>query len=274
MTVELIRNYVVGYPWNLLGNSQVDNVPLSRIATVTGVYGLSFEIALVNTVFAATFLVHKTRRKAMIAAALVSSIALQSERFVRLEPIPTDAQATLVQQNVPIRDDWNYETYDKLLKELATISVAPTNPSGTPGLIVWPESPAPFFLNDGRFMEEVSGIAKKNNAYVVAGSIGLRSESKGLPDEIYNSAAVISPQGALAARYDKVHLVPFGEYVPFRRWLSFAKALTGEVGNFVAGNDRSPRDASGDTGQESSSVTNRCSRMKCESLRRMVLTIS
>jgi len=240
VAVELIRNYVVGYPWNLLGNSQVDNVPLSRIATVTGVYGLSFEIALVNTVFAATFLVHKTRRKAMIAAALVSSIALQSERFVLLDPIPTDSQATLVQQNVPIRDDWNFETYDKLLKELATISVAPANSSGTPGLLVWPESPAPFFLNDGRFIEEVSTIAKKNNSYVIAGSIGLRSESKGTPDEIYNSAAVISPQGALAARYDKVHLVPFGEYVPFRRWLSFAKALTGEVGNFVAGNDRSP----------------------------------
>jgi apolipoprotein N-acyltransferase len=240
VTVELVRNYVVGYPWNLLGNSQVDNVPLSRIATVTGVYGLSFEIALVNTVFAATFLVHKTRRKAMIAAALVASIALQSERFVRLDPTPTDAQATLVQQNVPIRDDWNYDSYDKLLNELSTISVASANPKGEPGLIVWPESPAPFLLNDGHFVDAVGTIAKKNNAYLIAGSIGLRSETKGLPDEIFNSAAVISPPGVVAARYDKVHLVPFGEYVPFRRWLSFAKALTGEVGNFVAGGDRSP----------------------------------
>jgi apolipoprotein N-acyltransferase len=240
VTVELIRNYVFGFPWNLLGNAQVDNVPLSRIATVTGVYGLSFEIALVNTVFAATFLVDKSRRKAMIAAALVSSIALQSERFVRLDPTPTDSQATLVQQDVPIRDDWNYENYDKLLNELAAISVAPASPNGEPGLIVWPESPAPFFLNDRRFMDAVSGVAKKSNAFVVAGSIGLRSQKNRTPDEIYNSAAVISPDGVEASRYDKVHLVPFGEYIPFRRMLSFAKALTGEVGNFVPGGDRAP----------------------------------
>lgn len=240
VSVEMIRNYVVGVPWDLLGTSQVDNVPLSRVATVTGVYGLSFEIALVNTVFAATFLVHKSRRKAMIAAALVSSIALQSERLVRLEPTPADSPATLVQQNVPIRDDWNYDNYSKLLDELGTISTLPTNPSGNPGLIVWPESPAPFFLNDNYFVSAVGNIAKKNNAFVVAGSIGLHTEKNGAPDEIYNSAAVISPQGVLAARYDKVHLVPFGEYVPFRKFLSFAKALTGEVGNFVPGNDRSP----------------------------------
>jgi len=240
VTVELIRNYIIGFPWDLLGTAQVDNIPLSRIATVTGVYGLSFEIALVNTVFAATFLVHKTRRTAMIAAALVSSIALQSERFVKVEAIPADSQAALVQQNVPIRDDWNVENYSKLLEELSAISVVPQNPSGTPGLIVWPESPAPFFLNDGEFVRALSEVTRRNNAFVIAGSIGSPAEKKARLDEIYNSAVVIGPPGVVASRYDKVHLVPFGEYVPFRRILSFAKALTGEVGNFVSGNDRSP----------------------------------
>jgi apolipoprotein N-acyltransferase len=240
VSVELIRNYVVGFPWDLLGTSQVDNVPLTRIATVTGVYGLSFEIALVNTVFAATFLVHRTRRKAMIGAALVASIALQSEQFVHLEAIPADTPATLVQQNAPIRDDWNVESYDKLLTELGTISTAATGPNGTPGLIVWPESPAPFFLNDARFVQAVSSVAQKNNAFLVVGSIGLRPEASGAPDEVFNSAAIVSPQGVVGSRYDKVHLVPFGEYIPFRKVLSFAKALTGEVGNFVAGNDRTP----------------------------------
>ena len=239
VTVELIRTYVVGFPWDLLGTAQVDNVPLSRIATVTGVYGLSFEIALVNTVFAATFLVHKSRRKAMIAAALVSSIALQSEQLVRFEPVPSDSQATLVQQNVPIRDDWNYEDYDKLLSELSAISTTPPG-SARPGLIVWPESPAPFFLNDQRFVGTVSAVARNADAYLIAGSIGLRPDTKSTAEEIYNSAVLVSPQGGMVARYDKVHLVPFGEYVPFARVLSFAKALTGEVGNFVSGNDRAP----------------------------------
>ena len=240
VTVELIRTYVVGFPWDLLGTAQVNNVPLSRIATVTGVYGLSFEIALVNTVFAATFLVHKSRRKAMVAAALVSSIALQSETFVRVEPVAADSQALLVQQNVPIRDDWNVQNYDELLTKLTSISNLPMSGSGGKNLIVWPESPAPFFINDQRFLEAITDVAKRSGASVIAGSVGVPQDGKGSPDDVYNSAVLINPQGLVSARYDKVHLVPFGEYVPFRKVLSFAKALTGEVGNFVAGNDRSP----------------------------------
>jgi apolipoprotein N-acyltransferase len=240
VTGELIRTYVVGFPWNLLGTAQVDNVPLSRVGTVTGVYGISFEIALVNTVFAATFLVHKTRRKTMMAAALVASIALQSEQFVSFDPAPAESEATLVQQNVPIRDDWNYENYDQLLMQLSAISVPAASSTSDGGLIVWPESPAPFFLNDPHFVESVSAIARKANSYVIAGSIGMRSEQKSPSEEIYNSAVLISPQGAISSRYDKVHLVPFGEYIPFRNLLTFAKTLTAEVGNFVAGNDRVP----------------------------------
>ncbi len=239
VTVELIRTYVVGFPWDLLGTAQVDNVPLSRVATVTGVYGLSFEIALVNTVFAATFLVHRTKRKAMIAAALVSSIALQTEQFVKFDPEATDSQALLVQQNVPIRERWTSQDYDKLLANLTAVSV-PANSSMQPDvLIVWPESPAPFFLNDPQFVDSIGNVAKKANGYVIAGSIGVRSD-RNSSEQIYNSAAVVSPQGAVLARYDKVHLVPFGEYVPFASVLTFAKSLTAEVGNFLPGNYRGP----------------------------------
>lgn len=241
VTVELIRNYVVGFPWDLLGTTQVGNIPLSRIATVTGVYGISFEIALVNTVFAATFLVHKTKRKALLAAAIVSAVALQCEQYVDVDTITGDQHARLVQQNVPIHDSWDYASYDKLLTELTTLSVAPPVPTGgEPGLVIWPESPAPFFLNDQRFVSSVTQVAKQDNAYVVAGSIGIPGDQKVGAEEIYNSAVLISPQGNVAARYDKVHLVPFGEYVPFKQVLSFARSLTGEVGNFTQGSDRVP----------------------------------
>jgi apolipoprotein N-acyltransferase len=242
VTVELIRTYVVGFPWDLLGTAQHDNIPLTRIATVTGVYGISFEIALVNTVFAAIFLVHKSKRKALIAAAIVSSVALQCERFVQVDPAPVNARARLVQQNVPINDNWDYPAYDKLLTDLTALSAgSQVSPQGSrPGLVIWPESPAPFFLNDPRFVSAIAQVARDTNAYAIAGAIGIPTKQNPAQNEVYNSAALVTPQGTVAERYDKVHLVPFGEYVPFKQVLSFARSLTSQVGNFAEGNDRYP----------------------------------
>ena len=246
VTVELIRNYVIGFPWDLLGTCQVDNVPLTRIATFTGVYGVSFEIALVNTVFAATFLVHRSKRKALLAAALVSAVALQAEEFVQIDTLPAPEQATLVQQKVPIHEQWEYAAYDQLLTELTSLSIAnapPANPE--PGLIIWPESPAPFFLNDPRFTSSITQVARDGKAYVIAGSIGVPADQKLGADQIYNSAVLVTPEGSIAGRYDKIHLVPFGEYVPFKQVLTFAKSLTAQVGGFARGNNRFPLTADG-----------------------------
>ena len=106
VAVELLRAYVVSFPWALLGTAQIDNLPLARLASVTGVYGVSFEIALVNTVFAAVMLVHRKRRMPMLAVALTGAIALQATVLVKAEPSEVEAHATLVQQNVPIVRQW------------------------------------------------------------------------------------------------------------------------------------------------------------------------
>lgn len=242
VSVELFRAYVVGFPWDLLGTTQVDNVPLARIASVTGVYGISFEIALVNTALAAGFLIHRSKRKPVLALAIMAAVVLQAEQLVEIEPSSTDSRATLVQQNIPILEgSWSLEYYEKTLHDLAAMSV-PKQGAQAPRLIVWPESPAPFFLNDSRFVQTIGQVAQQSNTFVLAGSLGVPESKSSTPaaDLIFNSAALVSPQGAITARYDKVHLVPFGEYVPFRQVLSFAKSLTEEVGNFTSGNDRTP----------------------------------
>jgi len=240
VAVELLRAYVVSFPWDLLGTAQVDNVPLARIASVTGVYGISFEIALVNSAFAAAFLVRKQRRRNMLVAALVAAVGLQSTAFIHPEPFPADARVTLVQQNVPLDVEWTAQSYQELLNELGQMSRVPRD-GATPGLIVWPESPAPFFLNDRTFLTSVAQIARREDAYIVAGSLGVRAKEQGAASsEVYNSAALIAPDGELASRYDKVHLVPFGEYMPYANLLSFAQSLTHEVGVFLRGSDRVP----------------------------------
>ena len=96
-------------------------------------------------------------------------------------------------------------------------SAAPQSKPGTIDLIVWPESPAPFYTSDPLFREPVSKMAREAHTWVVTGAIGTTTAKQNgvSTSQVYNSAVVVSPAGEWAARYDKIHLVPFGEYVPF-----------------------------------------------------------
>src|SRR5262249_47208618 len=141
-----------------------------------------------------------------------------------------DRTAVLVQANVPILEgaDWTKEYFNDTLRELAQVSVNP--PGGRPAsadLIAWPESPAPFYVYDPAFHMAVSEVAQKTNAWVLAGSLGTNSGHgvSAANSATFNSGSLFSPDGQPSARYDKVHLVPFGEYVPFRSVFSFAAGL-------------------------------------------------
>jgi apolipoprotein N-acyltransferase len=118
-----------------------------------------------------------------------------------------------------------------------------------PDLIVWPESPAPFYSGDPLFRNALSDLARSTHSWVLAGNIGvlnagMSSQNASAPaqntTEIFNTASLVSPAGDWGAHYDKIHLVPFGEYVPFKQWLSFAGGLTKEVGDFSRGTSREP----------------------------------
>jgi apolipoprotein N-acyltransferase len=256
VAVELARTRITGVPWDLLGITQVDNVPLARLATVTGVYGLSFEIMVVNAAVAAAFLVPRQKRKLILWASLGAAVVLQSGRWIPAPTLLADHTAFLVQENVPILDgaEWTKDYFDGTLRDLTWISLKPPTvpPSDTgelahPDLIVWPESPAPFYASDPIFRATVSNIAREAKTWVVTGSLGARNASQ-TPEQstqLYNSAALVSPGGEWVARYDKVHLVPFGEYVPFKRMFAFAGGLTKEVGDFSRGESRAPLDAGG-----------------------------
>jgi apolipoprotein N-acyltransferase len=248
VAVELARTRITGFPWDLLGISQVDNIPLSRLATVTGVYGLSFEIMVVNVAFAAAFLLRRNNRKQLLFAAIGAAVVLQSGLWVPGPVLVPDHTAYLVQANVPILDgaDWTKDYFDNTLRELTVLSVKPPDATSQhPDLIAWPESPAPFYTGDPAFRQAISDIARQTQAWVVAGGIGVKNATPGHPTQIYNSAALVSPAGDWVSRYDKVHLVPFGEYVPFKSVFSFAGGLTKEVGDFSPGTSRAPLDAGG-----------------------------
>ncbi|MGC1963481.1 MAG: apolipoprotein N-acyltransferase, partial [Candidatus Sulfotelmatobacter sp.] len=261
VAVELARFDVTGFPWNLLGTAQVDNISLSRITTWTGVYGVSFEIMLVNVAVAAAFLVLRKKRSTLLVAALAAAAVLQAGRLVDAPAIPADRAALLVQENIPVDETWTRDTFERTLRELtdlsvkdfrvkgdaSTVSDASNSKPGGIDLIVWPESPAPFFTSDPLFREPVSQMARETHSWVVTGAIGTApaAQSAGPASQVFNSAALISPAGDWTARYDKVHLVPFGEYLPFPKLFAFAGGLTKEVGEFEAGTSRTPLDAGG-----------------------------
>ena len=168
VAVELARTRITGFPWDLLGITQVDNIPLAHIATVTGVYGLSFEIMVVNTAMAAAFVIRRREAAQQTQAALagdrrrgrcVASWKTDQPAAV----LPTDHTARLVQQNIPILQggDWTKEYFEGTLRDLSRISLTIQWTQQQikrvrvrrvhPDLIVWPESPAPFYTTDPAF---------------------------------------------------------------------------------------------------------------------------
>ncbi len=254
VAVELARTRVTAFPWELLGYAQTDNFVLTRIATLTGVYGLSWEIVLVNSAFAAAFVVAKERRKLLLVSALAASVVLQAGQWVAPPRAASDRSALLVQQNIPIEADWTRDYFDQTLREFLSMSVKGASgvdaraggaPASKVDVIVWPESPAPFYANDPAFRSVVGEMARQTRTWVVSGSIGIdpmggRNAQK---PKVSNSAVLVSPAGEFAGRYDKVHLVPFGEYLPFPNLFAFAGGLTKEVGEFTHGSSRAPLDA-------------------------------
>jgi apolipoprotein N-acyltransferase len=248
VAIELARTRITGFPWTLLGISQVDNVALCRIAGFTGVYGISFEIVLVNVAIAAAFLIPRPKRGMMFAAALAAAAVLQSGRLVEAPPAKADHAALLVQQNVPVAADWTPAYFQQTLQALTDLTArsAAAHPETKIDLIVWPESPAPFFTNDAKFRATISDMARSANSWIVVGAIGSDAAHPNDEGAVFNSAALISPQGDWTARYDKVHLVPFGEYLPFPSLFSFAGGLTQEVGQFEHGKSRRPLNAGGE----------------------------
>jgi apolipoprotein N-acyltransferase len=254
VAVEFARERITGFPWNLLGTSQVDNLSLARITTLTGVYGVSFEIMLVNVAIAAAFLVPRKKRGTLLIAALAAAVVLQAGALVDAPALRTNHMALLLQENIPVDENWTRDAFENTLHDLTSLSLknleygpssAQASSSSKVDIIVWPESPAPFYTGDPLFRDALSNLAREAHTWVVTGAIGSEpvATANAPASQVFNSAVLISSTGEWVARYDKVHLVPFGEYLPFPQLFAFAGGLTKEVGQFEAGKSRAPLNA-------------------------------
>jgi apolipoprotein N-acyltransferase len=273
VAVELGRARITGFPWDLLGISQIDNPLITQLAPYTGAYGISFVIAGVNALWMTRIRLRQRRyTRTLLAAAtacivLLYATTLRHLQARRLEP--TSAVATLVQENLAVGATAGLQlSRAEMLKAFSELSLFPPTIQACDGipevastqcgatstaeqekiftrylaptqLIVWPEAPNGFFDADPEFRDSISRLARAARAPVIAGTIGVtpnHSVTRGY--DLYNSADFILPDGTFAARYDKMHLVPFGEYVPYRKVFFFAGSLLQDVGLFDAGKKR------------------------------------
>jgi apolipoprotein N-acyltransferase len=260
--LELAASRITSVPWDQLGYSQVDNALVNQLAPWTGVYGISFVLVAVNALIAGGLVLEKCtdRRLWGIAGAALLMLGALGVTIPAPRPAPT-ATAVLVQPNLNVAGDnlWHGPgEWDRHIAEFARLAdeqcktyiagipqtgasngevVCPPHPTH-PDLVAWPESPAPFEEGDPRFQHALESIARQEQAPLVVGNIGTDLSLEDGLWRYYNSALVVGVDGGRVGRYDKIHLVPFGEYIPFQNLLAFAHKLTGRVSAFTRGTDR------------------------------------
>ncbi|HJZ64026.1 MAG TPA: apolipoprotein N-acyltransferase [Candidatus Acidoferrum sp.] len=246
VTFEFIRAHLpeISFPWNLLGYPASGSAVLLQVTTVTGIYGLSFLVAAFNALIAwadATG-ARAPKKAASIAGAttLLLLLAFVGERLVPQAQAHHFARA--VQPNFPevesYGSDW-FGTHSEDMSELAELGLASSEK--TPDMIVWPEAPAPFSMQDARFAKIASGIAVQGQRPFLMGTIEWKAEKSSSGRVImapYNSAILLNGQGLQVFSYDKMHLVPFGEYEPFPLIHRVVSSVSSEVGGFRKGTNR------------------------------------
>jgi apolipoprotein N-acyltransferase len=207
-----------GFTWLLLGHAAADRAVLARLAPWTGVLGMSFALAMMNTGVALAL----RRRSRWRLAPLLALPLLYA--IPRLSPgSPPERTAWLVQPNIDVKD----VTASNPLARWRAGAAGPP-----PDLIVWPEHPAPaYYYHDAEFREAVQEAARIHGAYLIFSAVAFRDAAMREP---LNSAILLGPKGEEIARYDKIHLVPFGEFVPWP-FGRLVESVTREVSDFVPG---------------------------------------
>jgi len=228
----------IGFPWNLLGYVAAGNLAFVQITAVTGIFGLSFLVAAYNSLVAWTILQFSRNKRAEWKALSGATAALLFVAIVGPQFVPKvsgDHVSHLVQTNFPVANgypsDW-MKTHAGEMDRLEQISIDAAQK--TPGIVVWPEVPAPFSLQDADFHSRAVRIARGAGSGFLVGVIDWKPLGNGQIGAS-NSAALLGANGALDFIYDKIHLVPFSEYVPWRNWFFFARDLTSLIGDFQPG---------------------------------------
>jgi apolipoprotein N-acyltransferase len=236
---ELARRFVLGgFPWVLLGSSQAGVAPVVQTASLVGVYGLSGLIVFVSAALALAVAGKGRARWAapLVAAVLVTGLAAWGTWRVADGALLREGRpvrVALVQGNVLQAEKWDKARAGTIINRY--LAMSREGAARGASLVIWPESSTPFmFEHDAAGRVAVTSLARELGVAVLFGS---DQYEPGTPARFYNSAFLVGPDGATRAVYRKMHLVPFGEFVPLKRLLFFVTPLVESVSDFSPGGD-------------------------------------
>jgi apolipoprotein N-acyltransferase len=240
--VEYARTYLfTGFPWNLAAAAIVDYTPLVQIDRFAGPYFLPVLIFLPATLVSWLIVAKPERVHASFASAIVIAICVvwaatgyTAEKIIG-RPAPEPALAALLQPNISQEMRWNESNLMSIFDRMMAMSSEASSRGAS--LIVWPESTVPLSYSSTDFYRgAIEGLSREHSVDIILGSI---AEDSGDPTKIWNAAFLVSG-GRTVGHYDKIRLVPFGEYVPLRKMLFFANKLVHAVGEFQFGTKDTP----------------------------------
>jgi apolipoprotein N-acyltransferase len=239
VALEMGQTYIIsGFPWELLGNGLYLYPRLLQLADITGVYGLSFLLVLVNV---SLYLLCcpprgqrlRFRQAAAVCLLLALWIGYGSYRLGEVDGLMAASpkiKVAVIQGNIKQGEKWQKSMVQTTLNRYAELSRRVQGAR----LIIWPETAAPFlYVRTPDLAAEVQKIARDRGGYLLFGSPAYELTEAG--ERYFNRAYLLNPQAETIGSYDKAHLVPYGEYVPLRRFFPFIGKMVPMVGDFAEG---------------------------------------
>jgi apolipoprotein N-acyltransferase len=236
--LEYLRSFLLsGFPWALVGYSQYLNTVFVQIADITGIYGVSFLLILINTLLFLWIVSWSERKRGPILGTIFTMVLLAltfTYGYWKINaPLKTEKGLTVgvAQGDIPQDVKWDSAFQKRTLSIYRDLSLELKGQS--PGLIVWPETAVPSYFPSGTELDDkVMDIAQETGSYLLVGGLSAKEKKKVVRGatgaiDVYNSAYLISPQRRIIARYDKMHLVPFGEYIPLSSRFPIFNKLAG-----------------------------------------------
>ena len=252
VALEYLRGILfTGFPWGFLGHSQIPFLPIIQILDITGVFGVTFAIAAVNAAIYLVILKFSGERKKFPWVESIVSITLVAilftyglyaiKRETRKADLGKEITVALIQVNIRQDLKWDpaYQENTVSIFEEMTLSVVEANPD----IVIWPESATPFFFRRHQiYRPRVEALSINAGTYLFFGTPDFLVEESSEGDRYiyFNSAYLLNSEGLIVDKYDKMHLVPFAEYVPLKKLFFFVDKIVQGVGDFRQGENDNP----------------------------------